>query len=75
MKKRILSMGTIVSVPSRTGTGTGRRALLSSHILSPKPQHRRCTIITGPGQTSQPVSLLTATLLSVAAAAWEKHAC
>jgi ABC-type transport system involved in cytochrome bd biosynthesis fused ATPase/permease subunit len=33
MKKRILSMGTIVSVPSRTGTGTGRRALLSSHIL------------------------------------------
>ncbi|PXW51444.1 hypothetical protein DFO55_11814 [Grimontella sp. AG753] len=33
MKKRILSMGTTVSVPSRTGTGTGSRAFLSSHIL------------------------------------------
>lgn len=33
MKKRILSMGTTVSVLSRTGTGTGRRAFLSSHIL------------------------------------------
>lgn len=33
MKKRILSMGTTVSVPSRTGIGTGRRAFLSSHIL------------------------------------------
>lgn len=33
MKKRILSIGATVSVPSRTGTGTGRRAFLSSHIL------------------------------------------
>lgn len=33
MKKRILSMGTTLSVPSRPGIGTGTRAFLSSHIL------------------------------------------